>query len=114
MSTVRRDPDLPIACSLTPDQLAARRHELLPGVIRAATECREIGDGVRYSFAPSGEILQSIVQAIEAERHCCQFLRFQLTIEPANGPIRLDVTGPRGTREFLTGLVSDRSDGAIP
>jgi hypothetical protein len=36
---------------------------------------------------------------------CCRFLRFTLTVEPDRGPIALELTGPRGTREFLESLL---------
>jgi hypothetical protein len=38
---------------------------------------------------------------IDSERSCCSFLRFQLTAEPATGPVTFDETGPPGTREVL-------------
>jgi hypothetical protein len=34
-------------------------------------------------------------------RQCCPFLRFAITVEPGNGPIWLEMTGPEGTKEFL-------------
>ena len=45
-----------------------------------------------------------IAQAIDAERQCCRFVRFTLTVEPDEGPITLDLTGPPGSREFLSAL----------
>ena len=43
----------------------------------------------------------AIVEMIDAERQCCRFLRFRLTVEPDGDSILLDVTGPAGTKEFL-------------
>jgi hypothetical protein len=34
-----------------------------------------------------------------------QVLRFGITVEPDTGPVSLEVRGPAGTREFLTGLL---------
>jgi hypothetical protein len=42
---------------------------------------------------------------VEAERHCCRFLRFTITVEPDGGPLNLDLTGPQGTREFVVALL---------
>jgi hypothetical protein len=42
---------------------------------------------------------------IDAVRQCCQFLRFQLTVEAAGGPVVLDVTGPAGSQEFLLAIL---------
>jgi len=46
-----------------------------------------------------------VVATIEAERHCCRFLRFELGVAPDEGPLSLTVTGPAGTREFLAALI---------
>ena len=97
--------ELPIVCTLQPGDLNARATQLLPGVAAAATNRQSIDDGYRFEFAPAGDILSSIVAMIDAERRCCEFLRFQLTIEPGGGPLTLDVTGPPGTQEFLAAMI---------
>jgi hypothetical protein len=98
--------DLPIACSLQPGELKQRADELLPGLARTAITCAAIAGGYRFEFAPSAQLLSALVAVVEAERQCCRFLRFQLTVEPNDGPIRLDVTGPAGTPEFLDGTLN--------
>src|SRR4051812_42763612 len=96
---------LPIVCTLHPGELNARATQLLPGVAAAATNRFNINHGYRFEFAPAGDVLSSIAPMIDAERRCCQFLRFQLTIEPAGGAVTLDVTGPPGTQEFLAAMI---------
>jgi hypothetical protein len=96
--------DLPVACTLSPEALAARRQGLLTELMRSATAREELGDGVRLTFAASDETLTSVFTAISAERKCCEFLRFRVTVEPGGGPVALELTGPRGTREFLEAL----------
>ena len=97
--------DLPIACSLTPDALQARRAGLLSDLLRRTDGREDLPDGVRLRFVPTGETLSTIARAVEAERHCCRFLRFGITIEPDGGPVVLELTGPPGTREFVTALL---------
>jgi hypothetical protein len=41
---------------------------------------------------------------IDAERQCCTFRRFDLSVPPGGGHMSLKVTGPSGTREFLDAL----------
>lgn len=96
---------LPIACTLTPMELKNRRADLLGGLLKAAEHSELIPDGYRCRFAPSSETLTKIAAVIDAERQCCRFLRFQLTVEPDLGSFRLDVTGPAGTAEFLSDLL---------
>jgi hypothetical protein len=97
--------ELPIACSLPGRELTDRAAELLPGLARLATSSVPIDRGYRFEFVASSECLHAVVAVIDAERACCRFMHFQLTVEPDAGPIRLDVTGPPGTREFISGLV---------
>jgi hypothetical protein len=50
----------------------------------------------------SDEMLAAACELIAVERQCCQFLTFELTAEPGLGEIRLRLSGPPGTPEFLT------------
>jgi hypothetical protein len=53
-------------------------------------------------------VLSQIAAAVDAERQCCRFLQFSITVEADGGPISLDLRGPSGTREFL-GALFDQS-----
>jgi hypothetical protein len=50
-------------------------------------------------------VLAAVVATINAERQCCRFLRFVLTVEPDGGALWLDITGPPGTIAFLEALL---------
>src|SRR5688500_17293084 len=95
---------LPIACGLTPDAIRAGRAGLLPGLAQKAANREATADGYMLTFAPSTEALHAIATVIEAERHCCRWLRFDLTVNPDNGTMILALSGPDGAREFLTAL----------
>jgi len=99
-------PDLAVACTLTDAELRDRRSGLLAQLTRAAQERTELPDGFGFRFDPSGATLSLLAQVIDLERQCCAFLRFQLTIEPAQGPVWLQITGPEGTKEFLSDLLA--------
>jgi hypothetical protein len=98
-------PELPIACTLTPDALRARRAGLLSDLLRRADGQDDLPDGLRLRFAPGADTLATISRAVEAERQCCRFLRFRITVEPDGGPLFLELTGPPGTVEFLAALL---------
>ena len=97
--------DLPIMCTLTPDALRARREGLLSDLMRRAEGQEDLSEGLRLRFAAAEDTLTSITRAVEAERHCCRFLRFGITVEPDGGPIFLELSGPPGTREFVAALL---------
>jgi hypothetical protein len=102
MSDVR---PLPVACTLTGPDLEARRGELFPSLAPHVVERRDISgdgfEGVALRFAPSAARLAAIAAVIDAERRCCRFLHFRLSVEPDEGPLWLELTGPEGTRDFL-------------
>lgn len=98
--------DLPIACALTPDALRARQQGLLAMLLRRADGRDAIADGIRLRFPAGPDTLEAITRAVEAERACCRFLRFSITVEPEGGPMTLELTGPPGTRDFLTALLA--------
>lgn len=76
---------LPIACTLTPSTVATRRAALLPGLWKRAQEWQDTPDGYRLRFDAASDTLQAITSTMDAERQCCRFLQFQLTIEPDGG-----------------------------
>ena len=96
--------ELPIVCTLTPAALRARREGLLSDLMRQAEARDDLSEGLRLRFAATGDRLSTITRAVEAERHCCRFLRFGITVEPDGGPIFLELSGPPGTREFVAAL----------
>jgi hypothetical protein len=93
--------ELPVVCTLTEPELAARQAGVLSQVRLAHEEARWLPDGVALRFAAEPERLALLATFIELERRCCAFLRFRLTVEPGDGPVWLELTGPPGTREFL-------------
>lgn len=97
--------DLPVACTLGPAALKARREDLLGGLVRRAEERLELPNGYRVRFRPAEDLLPEIATIIDVERQCCRFLTFQLTVEPDGGPIWFEFTGPPGTKEFLAGML---------
>lgn len=96
--------DTPIACELSSNELAHRRHALLPGLIEQAVERVALPNGFRWRFEPQSQLLSRIGVVIDGERGCCRFLRFRTEVEPNNGAVWLEVTGPEGTVAFLTQL----------
>lgn len=94
----------PVACTLTASELRARRDGLLPGLLARADAREMVDGGFRWRFDPADGLMRELAGVIDAERRCCPFLRFLLAVEPAGGPIWPEVTGPEGTRDFLSTL----------
>ena len=94
----------PIACSLTADQMRCEASVLLPGLSLRADRSESRDEGLRLWFAPTSENLQAIVRTVDRERGCCAFLDFQLHVPHSNATVKLEISGPPGTRNFLLGL----------
>jgi hypothetical protein len=94
----------PIACTLTDAALRKRRAGILTRMAGAVRERRDLAEGIAFRFDADGGTLAQLAEVIDLERQCCAFLRFRLTVEPEGGPVWLEMTGPEGTREFVTAL----------
>jgi len=94
--------DLPVVCSLTNAELQARRKGALQAASRMIIEEQELEDGFAYQF-PS-DYLTALAEIVHDERQCCRFLTFQITADPNNGPVWLKITGPAGSKQFLSSL----------
>jgi hypothetical protein len=101
---------LPIVCTLTSAELAAMRDELLPGLLARASAKDPIPGGFRWRFDPQADLIKEAAAVIDAEHRCCRFLRFLLLVEPGDGPVWLEVTGPEGTEDFLSTLLDTGSE----
>jgi hypothetical protein len=98
---------VPVACTLTPPDLAKRRAGLFADLARRRQEARWLSEGVALRYSSEQGTLALLGEFIRLESQCCPFLRFQLTVEPGGGPIWLELTGPAGTREFLAHEIGD-------
>lgn len=78
------------------DEHVERTGRLFTALLRARRS-RQNG----YSYRFDAETLDDVTRWIALERQCCPFLRFTLRLEPNDGPMTLDVTGPAGTPAFL-------------
>ena len=98
-------PELPVACTLSPEALTTRRQGMLAELLRVAEAREELASGHRLLFTASDETLTLLARTVAAERHCCQFLQFQITVQPGDGPITLELTGARGDTRVSVSVV---------
>jgi hypothetical protein len=93
----------PIACNLKALAPAERaRHAALSDKLRAAaTSRRELPDGIAFNLNPAMVNLREVADWVEAERLCCPFLDFRITLERGGGGLQLSLTGRQGVKDFL-------------
>lgn len=66
----------------------------------------ELENGFRYQFLSHGELIPELANFIQLEHECCPFLTIHLTVEPGDGSVLLEMTGPEGTKQFLAEIFS--------
>lgn len=93
--------DIPIACTLSEPERRKRRETVLAafGAHARAVEARP--DGYVVELAATDEAIAAATALIVAERACCAFLRFDLTVDAPAKRAQLTLSGPPGTRELL-------------
>ena len=93
----------PIACNLkalTPAERA--QHAVLSEKLRTAAVARQqLPDGLSFRLNPLVMTLTALAAWVDAERLCCPFLDFRITLEREGGGLQLALTGRQGVREFL-------------
>ena len=90
--------NLPIACTLTSAELQERRRTVLQQVRSAVVETVELENG--YAFSIPVAWFAEVANLIDLERQCCPFMTFNMKVA-GDGPLRLELTGPEGTKQFL-------------
>lgn len=95
---------IPIVCTLTPAERV--EGDRLPALLRRAPERVELSTGYRFRFDGEPGVLALIADAVERERQCCRFFRFQIALEPDLGSITLDVSGHADAKAFLATLLA--------
>lgn len=97
---------LPVACTLTPEEMRERQASLIPALLERAVSISPSGEGYQLRFRSDPDTWRAIAEMVAAESRCCAFLQFELLVPPAQGDTTLTVSGPPGTRAFLDWLLA--------
>jgi len=100
--------DLPIACSLDGRAFADRQAELRASILAEADAVERLPGGYRWRFRGGADWFARLGPVIDAERHCCRFLRLAILADPDGGAVTVDLTGPPGTADFLESWLPPR------
>lgn len=107
--------DMPIACTLSTTEQAARRDHISREVLAHVREITELPDGYVVHVDGHPDRVRALAEFVAFEHACCPFLRFRLDVESGGGPARLHLTGPGETKAFLrTVLTENRPEHANP
>jgi hypothetical protein len=94
--------ELPMACSLQPDEWA-ERERLIDRIASAGVEDVRLGEEtLAFHFRSDPELLRSLKELIELERACCPFLEFGLSEQSSS--LTLTVQAPDGPATALDAI----------
>lgn len=98
--------EIPVACCLSDEELRKREATLLAQFKAALIGSEELIDGYVFHIPGDKKWITLLAELIVAERECCPFLKFELSMEPGAGPVSVRMTGPTGTKEFLRSILT--------
>lgn len=91
--------DLPIACTLSPHDLASRLALIDALASEGLLERTPTDEGLRVRLRDTPEIERRTRQLVAAESRCCSFLDFHMSRE--GGDLVLDIGGPEDARPVI-------------
>ncbi len=97
--------EVPLACSLTADELRVRGEEN-GSLFACATNAEELPDGYRFTFPADEEQVRGLLHFILAERACCPFFTFELAFPSPHSAVELTVRGREGVKEIVRASVA--------
>jgi hypothetical protein len=94
--------ELPMACSLQPDEWAERK-KLIDRIAAAGVEDVDLGkETLTFSFHANAQLRASLKELIRLEGVCCPFLAFEL--REHDGSLTLTVQAPEGPATALEAI----------
>ena len=92
-------PELPIACTLSPDGMSARLALIDALAADGLLDRTPTASGMRVRLRDTPDIEQRTRELVAAESACCAFLDFTLGRE--DGDLVLDIKGPQNARPVI-------------
>lgn len=92
-----------VACRLVGREFMLRKEAIGQELFGHAEQIEELEDGFAFRFPEFDPWANRILDFISVERECCPFFRFELIVEPNEGPVRLTLRGSDEVKAFVLG-----------
>ncbi len=93
--------EIPIICTLNDEEFRKREREVLDAIKASVLATEETDEGYSFRFASNDASFAALNEFIVLERRCCPFLDFKMTVPRGDADILLELSGPRGAKEFI-------------
>ncbi|MEM6844927.1 MAG: hypothetical protein AAF632_22120 [Bacteroidota bacterium] len=90
-----------LSCKLTTAELQERKETVLKSLREQVITKKELENGYAFKFAGTDKVLDQLSEFIKTERACCDFFIFGLSISGDKSQIWLELTGPKGAKDFI-------------
>jgi hypothetical protein len=90
-----------LSCKLTSLEIRERKATVLASLKKQIKEKKELKHGFAYRFEGSDSIVDELTEFIKTERNCCDFFIFNLSISGDKSEAWLEITGPKGAKDFI-------------
>lgn len=92
-----------LSCKMSSAKLMKRKETVLKSLKQQILETKELSDGYAFKFPGSDKVIDELTEFIKTERTCCDFFIFGLSISGDKSEAWLELTGPEGAKDFITG-----------
>lgn len=86
--------------ALTPEE-RVRHHELAQAIAEAKLETKELADGYAFRLQETKVSVADLAEWVEAERKCCPFFDFAISLGREGGALWLTLRGAEGVKDFM-------------
>jgi hypothetical protein len=90
-----------LTCKLTTPEIRQRKETVIKSLKRQVLAKKELKNGYSYKFVGTDKMLDELTAFIKTERECCDFFIFNLFISSDKSEAVLEITGPKGAKDFI-------------
>jgi hypothetical protein len=90
-----------LTCKLTTPELRERKAIVIASLKKQMIAKKELKNGFAYKFSGSDTMVDELATFVKTERECCDFFVFNLSISGDKSEAWLEITGPKGAKDFI-------------
>jgi len=91
-----------LTCKLTSAELQQCKATVLASLRKQMLERKELPNGYAFKFSGNDQTVDELTSFIKTERQCCDFFTFNLSVSGDGSEAWLQLTGPEGSKDFIT------------
>ena len=90
----------PLVCKLSSKEVEERKATIIASLKKEIIERRELPNGYSFKFKGDDASIDRLISFVKSERQCCGFFNYNVSITEEYA--MLELTGPEGSKDFVT------------